>query len=98
MIADTICAQYGGPTQSSMVYAKPYSQRIEVMRMPTRYQPLKFQQFDGNGSPKQYVAHFVKACNNTRTFGDQMVKQFVHSLHGNAFDWYTDLEVGSIDS
>src|SRR5687767_16025575 len=27
-----------------------------------------------------------------------MVKQFVRSLQGNAFDWYTDLEANSIDS
>ncbi|KAK4391467.1 hypothetical protein Sango_1924500 [Sesamum angolense] len=26
-----------------------------------------------------------------------LVKQFVRSLKGNAFDWYTDLEAGSID-
>lgn len=43
MIADTIRAQYGGPTQSSLVYTKPYTQRIEVVRMPIGYQPLKFQ-------------------------------------------------------
>ena len=27
-----------------------------------------------------------------------MVKQFVRSLKGNAFDWYTDLEPRTIDS
>ena len=27
-----------------------------------------------------------------------MVKQFVRSLKGNVFDWYTDLELGTIDS
>ena len=27
-----------------------------------------------------------------------MVKQFVHSLKGNVFDWYTDLASSSIDS
>ncbi|KAL0427299.1 UNVERIFIED_CONTAM: hypothetical protein Slati_2904700 [Sesamum latifolium] len=29
---------------------------------------------------------------------DHLVKQFVRSLKGNAFDWYTDLEASSIDS
>ena len=28
----------------------------------------------------------------------EALKQFVRSLKGNAFDWYTDLEPGSIDS
>lgn len=82
----------------SMVYAKPYTQRIKVMCMLTRYLPPKFQQFDEKGSLKQRVAHFVKTCNNAKTFGDQMVKQFVCSLRYNAFNRYTDLEVSSIDS
>ena len=30
--------------------------------------------------------------------GDLLVKQFVRSLKGNAFDWYTDIKPGSIDS
>ncbi|KAL0322478.1 UNVERIFIED_CONTAM: hypothetical protein Sangu_1867100 [Sesamum angustifolium] len=65
--------------------------------MPMGYQPPKFQQFDGKGNPKQHVAHFVETCNNAGTCGDHLVKQFVRSLKDNAFDWYTDLEVGSID-
>ncbi|KAL0282948.1 UNVERIFIED_CONTAM: hypothetical protein Sangu_2921100 [Sesamum angustifolium] len=28
--------------------------------MPMGYQPLKFQQFDGKGNPKQHVAHFIE--------------------------------------
>ncbi|KAL0445689.1 UNVERIFIED_CONTAM: hypothetical protein Slati_1696800 [Sesamum latifolium] len=36
-------------------------------------------------------------CNNAGTYDDHLVKQFVRLLKGNAFDWYTDLEAGSID-
>ncbi|WRX10056.1 Retrotransposon gag domain - like 10 [Theobroma cacao] len=68
------------------------------MRMPPNYQPPKFQQLDGKGNPRQHVAHFVETCNNAGTYGDLMVKQFVRSLKGNAFDWYTDLEPGMIDN
>ncbi|KAL0428152.1 UNVERIFIED_CONTAM: hypothetical protein Slati_2990000 [Sesamum latifolium] len=35
--------------------------------------------------------------NNAGTYGDHLVKQFVRSLKGNAFDWCTDLEAYSID-
>jgi hypothetical protein len=66
--------------------------------MPPNYQPPKFQQFDGKGNPRQHIAHFVETCNNAGTKGDLMVKQFVRSLKGNAFDWYTDLESGLIDT
>lgn len=44
------------------------------------------------------MAHFIETCNNARTYGDYLVKQFVRSLKGNAFDWYMDLESGPIDS
>ncbi|XP_027150582.1 uncharacterized protein LOC113750841 [Coffea eugenioides] len=66
--------------------------------MPAGFQPPKFQQFNGKGSPKQHVAHFVETCNNAGTYGDLLVKQFVRSLKGNTFDWYTDFIPGSIDS
>ncbi|XP_009770181.2 uncharacterized protein [Nicotiana sylvestris] len=66
--------------------------------MPTNYQPPKQHQFDGKGNLRQYIAHFVETCSNARTHGDLLVKQFVRSLKGNAFDWYIDLEPDSIDS
>ncbi|KAH7845349.1 hypothetical protein Vadar_000946 [Vaccinium darrowii] len=92
MIASTIKAQYGGPAQSCFMYSKPYTKRIDYFRMPVGYQPPKFQQFDGKGNPKQHIAHFVETCKNAGTEGDLLVKQFVRSLKGNAFEWYTDLE------
>ncbi|KAA0040624.1 retrotransposon gag protein [Cucumis melo var. makuwa] len=30
--------------------------------MPNGFQPPKFQQFDGKGNLKQYVAHFIETC------------------------------------
>jgi len=42
--------------------------------------------------------HFIGTCNTTGTDGDLMVKHFVRTLKGNAFDWHTDLEPESIDS
>ena len=68
------------------------------MRMPNGYQPPKFLQFDGKGNPKQHVAHFVETCENVGTQGSVFVKKFVRSLKGNAFDWYTNLELESINS
>ncbi|KAM1873002.1 hypothetical protein ACFX13_006892 [Malus domestica] len=66
--------------------------------MPKGYQPLKFMQFNGKGNLKQHVAHFVETCNNSGTDGDYLTKQFMHSLKGNAFEWYTDLEPESINN
>ncbi|XP_070022386.1 uncharacterized protein [Nicotiana sylvestris] len=97
-IIGTIKDKIDPPIKSSPAYAKSYTQRIDNLKMPTGYQPPKLQQFDGKGNPKQYVAHFAETCNNAGTYGDHLVKQFVCSLKGNAFDWYTDLEPDSIDS
>ncbi|KAH7859334.1 hypothetical protein Vadar_000532 [Vaccinium darrowii] len=98
MITNTIRAQYGGQSHSSYMYSKPYTKHINYFRMPVGYQPPKFEQFDGKGNPKQHIAHFVETCNNVGTEGDLLVKQFVCSLKGNTFEWYTDLEPESIDS
>ena len=62
------------------------------------YSPPIFNQFDGKGNPKQHIAHFVETCSNAGTADDLLVKQFVRSLKGIAFDWYTDLSHQSIDS
>ena len=73
------------------MYSKPYTKRIDNLHMPMGNQPPKFQSFDGKGNPKQHDAHFIETCNNVGRDSDLLVKQFVHSLRGNAFDWYIDL-------
>ncbi|KAA0042440.1 ty3-gypsy retrotransposon protein [Cucumis melo var. makuwa] len=98
MIENSIRAQYGGSPQTSFMYSKLYTKRIDNLRMPLGYQPPKFQQFNGKGNPKQHVAHFVETCENAGSRGDQLVRQFIQSLKGNAFEWYTDLEPEVIDS
>uniref|UniRef100_A0A6N2MGP5 Retrotransposon gag domain-containing protein n=1 Tax=Salix viminalis TaxID=40686 RepID=A0A6N2MGP5_SALVM len=98
LIKEAITDQVESSIQPSYSYVKPYTQRIDLLKMPLSYQPPKFQQFDGKGNPRQHIAHFVETCNNAGTNGDLMVKQFVRSLKGNAFDWYTDLESCSIDT
>ncbi|KAK9698349.1 hypothetical protein RND81_08G097900 [Saponaria officinalis] len=98
LIANTIKSQLGEGSSNNLRYVKPYTKRIDALRMPSGYQPPKFQQFDGKGNPKQHIAHFVETCNNAGTDGDLLVKQFVRSLKGIAFDWYTDLDSESIDS
>ncbi|XP_022143604.1 uncharacterized protein LOC111013462 [Momordica charantia] len=52
MITNSIRAQYGGSSQNTILYSKPYSKRIDNLRMPVGYQPPKFQHFDGKGNPK----------------------------------------------
>ncbi|KAL0349835.1 UNVERIFIED_CONTAM: hypothetical protein Sradi_4132700 [Sesamum radiatum] len=85
-IEESIRSKIEGSSRSSLTYFKPYTPRIDSLKTPMGYQPQKFQQFDGKGNPKQHVAHFIETCNNTGTYGDHLVKQFVRLLKGNAFD------------
>ena len=79
MITNTIRAQYGGSSTSSLIHSKPYTKCIDNMRMPNGYQPPKFLQFDRKGNPKQHIAHFTETCESARTQGSLLVKQFVCS-------------------
>ena len=63
-LKEVVKDQVETPTQFSYTYAKPYTQRIDMLKMPLNYQPPKFQQFDGKGNPRQHVAHFVETYNN----------------------------------
>ncbi|KAL0291857.1 UNVERIFIED_CONTAM: hypothetical protein Scaly_2616600 [Sesamum calycinum] len=92
-IEGTIRSKIEGSSKSSLTYSKSYTPRIDSLKLPMGYQPPKFQQFDGKGNSKQHVAHFIETCNNTGTYGDHLVKQFVRSLKGNAFDWWRNLSL-----
>ncbi|KAI3465910.1 hypothetical protein Pfo_022573 [Paulownia fortunei] len=59
-------------SKSSLTYAKPYTQRIDNLKMTVGYQPPKFQQFDGKGNQKQHVTHFIETCNDAGTYGDYL--------------------------
>ena len=96
-IEGTIKDNYVGSTKSSHTYVT-YTARIDNLKMPARYQPPKFQQFEGKRNSMQHVTHFVETFNNAGTYGDPLVKQFVRSLMGNAFDSYSSLEPNSIDN
>ena len=60
LIKKAIKDQVYSVIQPSYTYAKPYSQKIDRLKMPGNYQPPKFQQFDGKGNSRQHIAHFVK--------------------------------------
>ena len=79
MITNIIQVQYGGSSTTSLIYSKPYTKRINNMRMSNGYQPPKFLQFDRKGNPKQHIAHFTETCESARTQGSLLVKQFVCS-------------------
>ena len=86
LIANAVKAQLGGESRKTHLYTKPYTMRINTLRMPHGYRPSKFNQFNGKGNPKQHIVHFIETCRNAGTEGDRLVKQFVQTLKGIAFD------------
>jgi len=90
LMANAVKIQLGGGARKTHLYTKPYTERVDALYMPRNYQPPKFLQFDGKGHPK-HVAYFIETYNIAATDSDLMVKQFVQTLKGIAFDWYTDL-------
>jgi len=53
LIANVVKAQLGEGSCRPLLYTKPYTKRVDAVRMPHGYQPPKFQQFDGKGNPKR---------------------------------------------
>jgi hypothetical protein len=80
LIKKVITDQIESSIQLLYSYAKPCTQRIDLLKMSLSYQPPKFQQFDGKGNSRQHIVHFVETCNNAGTNSDLMVKQLVRSF------------------
>ncbi|TVU51241.1 hypothetical protein EJB05_02652, partial [Eragrostis curvula] len=97
MIAEGVKAQYM-QTHYSMRpgYMKPYPPEIDMVPFPTNYRQPQFSKFNGTGAPHEHVAHFLAACQDTSHNGALLLRQFVQTLSGPAFTWYSKLAPGSI--
>ena len=78
-------------------YQRPYPAHYDAMPYPKGYQRPSFEKFDGvNGTPHEHLAHFYSACGETSQSDALLIRQFVQSLKGPAFTWYTQLPPSSI--
>ncbi|KAL8489182.1 hypothetical protein ACS0TY_025178 [Phlomoides rotata] len=51
-------------SKSTFTHTKPFTKRVDNMRMSACYQPPKFQKKnDGKENPKQHMTYFVKTQN-----------------------------------
>ena len=76
---------------------KPYPAHYDIIPLLTGYQKLNFEKFNGlAGSPQEHLAHFYLACGESALIDALLIRQFVQSLKGFAFTWYTQLQPGSI--
>ncbi|KAL0416519.1 UNVERIFIED_CONTAM: hypothetical protein Slati_3483800 [Sesamum latifolium] len=56
IVNEPIAKIYETRVQAFKSYVKPYTKRIEQLKMPENYQPPKFQQFNGRGSSATYCS------------------------------------------
>ena len=78
-------------------YRKPYPVHYDTIPFPPNYQRPNFDKFDSiHGSPHEHLAHFYSACGETALSDQLLIRQFVQSLRGSAFTWYTQLQPESI--
>ncbi|KAK9911071.1 hypothetical protein M0R45_034994 [Rubus argutus] len=97
MIAEGIREMYVSSNPQISGYLKPYPPYYDALPFPKRYQKPSFDKFDGiNSSPHEHLAHFYSACGETSQSDAFLVRQFVQSLKGAAFTWYSQLQPGSI--
>jgi len=97
MISEGVKAQYM-QTHYSMRpgYVKPYPPEVDMIPFPSNYRQPQFSKFNGTGSPHEHVAHFLAACQDTAHNGALLLRQFVQTLSGPAFTWYSKLAPGSV--
>ncbi|KAL0440216.1 UNVERIFIED_CONTAM: hypothetical protein Slati_2504600 [Sesamum latifolium] len=97
IVNEAIAKTYETQVQAFKSYVKPYTRRIEQLRMPVNYDLQSFNNSMVSWHPRN-IAHFVETCNNVGIDEDLLVEQFLLSLKDAAFDWYIDLEANSINS
>ena len=97
MIAEGVREMYVSSKPPISGYLKPYPAHYDALPFPKGYQKPSFDKFDGvNCSPHEHLAHFHSACGETSQSDAFLVRQFVQSLKGAAFTWYSQLQPGSI--
>jgi len=99
MIGQSIREFHLSQSQPIIGYQKPYPSHFDAVPYPPGYSKPSFDKFDGmHGSPHEHLAHFYSACGETASSDALLIRQFVQSLKGSAFTWYTQLQPNSIDS
>jgi hypothetical protein len=84
------------PQHSESELDKPYAAWHDLVRFPSGWHPPKFHLFDGTGDAREHLAYFEAMCGDIALAPSLLLRQFLGSLTGSAFHWYSRLPVGSI--
>ncbi|KAH7835782.1 hypothetical protein Vadar_029832 [Vaccinium darrowii] len=92
MIASTIRAQYGGPVQSSFMYSKPYTKRIDYFRMPVDLEPESIDSWEQ--MEREFLNRFYSTrrtvsmmeLTSTKQWKDEPVADYINRWHAISLD------------
>ncbi|XP_062103146.1 uncharacterized protein LOC133814167 [Humulus lupulus] len=92
--------EYQAETSMPIIgYNKPYPAYYDQIPFLANYIRQKFEKFDGiEGSPHEHLAYFTSTCGEFAQSDALLISQFVQSLKGATFTWYTKLPPGSINT
>jgi len=65
---------------------------------PPKFKPPTLHTYDGKSSPNQHIYYFQSQTGNVISNDAIMVRLFIGTLKGVAFDWFQSLPQGSINS
>ena len=78
-------------------YRNPYPSHYDSIPFSKGYQKSNFEKFNRiNRSTYEHLAHFYLACGETALNDTLLIRQFIQSLKGATFTWYTLLQPGSL--
>ena len=97
LIAEGIRDFQASMTPPVFGYRRPYPTHYDTIPFLHGYQKPHFEKFDGiNRSPQEHLAHFYSASGESAQSDALLIRQFVQSLKGSTFTWYTQLQPVSI--
>ena len=75
---------------------QPYPDDYNNTSYPKGYVVPSFKTFNGIGNPEQHLNHFKITCGDSARDDRLLLRQFDRGLTSVAFNWYAELEPGSI--
>jgi len=76
---------------------RPYPLEWNSVPYPLKFKPLTLHKYDGKSSPNQYIYYFRSQTGNVIDNDAIMVRLFISTLKGVAFDWFRSLPPSSIN-
>jgi hypothetical protein len=88
------------PKGRARAYQKPYSKYFDTIPYLQGFRVPDFTKFNGDDTKTTYehVGQFLAQVNDVGIIDEQKIWLFPLSFSGNAFNWFTSLVLGSVDT